>query len=46
MTIHIPEWLLWTLGACIAVPLVMFIGFLAVVGWEMSKIFSSRGFWR
>lgn len=40
MTITIPIWVLWTVGVLIAVPLIGFIGFLAVIGWQMSKIFS------
>ena len=40
MTITIPVWLLWTLGAIVAVPVVAFIGVLAYIGWEMSKVFS------
>lgn len=40
MTITIPIWLLWTLGAIVVIPLVGFVAVLAYIGWQMSKVFS------
>jgi hypothetical protein len=39
MTITIPIWLLWTLGVGVSVIVAGVVGFFAIVGWQMSKVF-------
>lgn len=42
MTVHIPQWLLWAIGAAIGVPLLFFIGILALIGWKFGNALSRR----
>jgi len=42
MTITIPAWLLWSLGIAAGSGLLLFVGLLALLGWEYSKVFARK----
>ncbi len=46
MTLHIPEWLLWTVGLVAGVPLVVGFVFLAWMGYVSLTLFRNGGIWR
>lgn len=40
MDIHIPVWVFWATGVVMALPVVGIVGYFAVIGWMMRKVFS------
>jgi hypothetical protein len=40
MTIHIPDWLLWTLGLGMGIPSLFLVLFLAYLGVQFVRMFS------
>jgi predicted branched-subunit amino acid permease len=39
MTITIPIWVLWTLGILVGAVVCGVLGFFAIIGWQMPKVF-------
>jgi hypothetical protein len=40
MTVTIPVWLLWAVSGLVTAVLFGIVGFFAIIGWQMRKVFS------
>lgn len=45
MTFYIPEWLLWTIGSIVVIPLVLFILMYALIGFAWCYFVKNKGWW-